>query len=254
VKQPVSVNDKRARARASRDHPGVQVTVKDDRLNTWLFRLFFLVILAAIFQSVVKANIETCSRALCWFWQLKLFDSSDGLTLLVALGALFYTRQQVIEGFRPHVVYEGSGEHRAGTPLARSTSDKTFHIEIKNTGSGTAIVQDIRYHLAVDGNVYFDLSYDEVLDQLEAFGLKPEVDFMLRKISPGYGIAKGGDLLGFEILRSKWRAIKWLDCELDFRGAAGPLYRKEIFLIPRDRDKRFPDENTPTKINGVRLD
>ncbi|MDZ7752938.1 MAG: hypothetical protein U5S82_15085 [Gammaproteobacteria bacterium] len=61
-------------------------------------------------------------------------------------------------------------------------------------------------------------------------------------MSPGYGFAKGSDLHTFEVLQSSWGRIDWLDCEIDFRGSAGPLYRKELFYIPRDRDRRFGRE------------
>ncbi|MDZ7752941.1 MAG: hypothetical protein U5S82_15100 [Gammaproteobacteria bacterium] len=66
--------------------------------------------------KLVSANAAK-GETWTWFCNLDLFDVSTGLTLLVALGPLFYTRRQVIEGFRPHVVYERSAEARPGSVL-----------------------------------------------------------------------------------------------------------------------------------------
>jgi len=87
-----------------------------------------------------------------------------------------------------------------------NNSNDVFCILIKNIGSGS-----------IKAKAYLQLTYEETIDQLRAFGLTPEEDFILRKISPGYGIPKEGELMLFEIIRSKWKDIDWLDCDLDYR-------------------------------------
>jgi hypothetical protein len=219
-----------------RPYPGGQFPLREFRLGAWLFTLGFALAVAAIVQSLVKAQSDICYGWLPALCRLKLFDGSDALTVSVALMALFYTRKQIVDAQLPYISYEGSAERRATSSLPPG---ETFHIVLKNSGSGIAIVQRATFHLRVGDWIGHDMSYDDVLARLAAEGLLPERHFILRRTGRGYGLAKDGELQFFEILRDHWAAIHWLDCDLDFRDVGGRLYRKHVFLVPRDRAKRF---------------
>lgn len=224
-----------------RQQPGGQFALREVRFGKWVFLASFTLAFIAILQSLVKAQDEQCFGLLPGLCMLKLFEPSDALTVFAALVALFYTRKQIVDAQLPYLVYEGSGERRATSALDAGDS---FHVVLKNVGSGIAIIQAVRYHICVGGRVGENLDYDEVVAQLGAAGIKPERHFALRRFGQGYGLAKDGELVVFEILRAGWESVQWLDCDLDFRDVGGRLYRKHIFCVPRDKSTRFPAATT----------
>lgn len=219
------------------DKPGPQTLLREIRLGKWAFIGGFALSLLAIIQSLIKAQSSNCFGHLPGLCGLKLFEPSDALAVFTGLVALFYTRKQILDAQLPYVTYEG-GPNPSFSSLSRKGD--TFGVCMKNVGNGSAIVAAVRYHIRIDGRLRSDLDYDEVLGQLKARGLIPETDFVLESIGIGYAIGKDGTLPMFEILKSRWRAIDLLDCDFDFRDVGGRLYRKQVFLIPRDRDTRFP--------------
>lgn len=217
--------------------PGGQFVLREIRLGKWVFLGSFALAFMAIVQSLIKAQDPQCFGMMPSLCRLELFKPSDALTVFTALMALFYTRKQIVDAQMPYVVYEGSADRRPDSGL---DAGDTFRVTIKNAGSGAAIVYKVRYHVGIRGQDFTDLDYDDAVDQLRAAQLLPERHFMLRGIGQGYALAKDGELVVFEILRSCWSGIEWLDCDLDFRDVGGRLYRKRIFCVPRDRDTRFP--------------
>ena len=226
------------RNRQSRpDKPGAQRVLREIRCGKWIFLAGFALALLAIVQSLIKAQQPDCFGHLPSLCGLKLFDPSDALGVFTGLVALFYTRKQILDSQLPYMTYEGNSN--PAPALLRPDGD-TFGITLKNVGNGSAIVAGVRYHICVHGHLQSDLEYDEVLDQLKRLNLEPEIDFILHSIGTGYALAKDGALRMFEIRQSKWWAVDLLDCDFDFRDVGGRLYRKQVFLIPRDRDRRFP--------------
>ena len=219
------------------DKPGGQFLLREIRLGKWIFLGSFALAFAAIVQSLIKAQDTQCFGMLPMLCGLELFKPSDALTVFTALMALFYTRKQIVDAQMPYVVYEGNADRRPDCGL---DAGNTFRITVKNAGSGAAIVHKVRYHIGIRGQNLEDLDYDDAVAQLRAVQLVQERHFMLRGIGQGYALAKDGELVVFEVLRSAWGGIQWLDCDLDFRDVGGRLYRKRIFCVPRDRDKRFP--------------
>lgn len=217
--------------------PGAQFVLREIRLGKWVFLGSFALTFIAIVQSLIKAQDPQCFGMMPSLCRLELFKPSDALTVFTALMALFYTRKQIVDAQMPYVVYEGSAKRR---PDGSLNPGDTFRITIKNAGSGVAIVHKVRYHIGIRGQDFRDLGYDDAVDQLRAAQLQPEQHFMLRGIGQGYALSKDGELVVFEILRAAWSEIQWLDCDLDFRDVGGRLYRKRIFFVPRDRNKRFP--------------
>lgn len=217
--------------------PGGQFVLREIRLGRWIFIASFTLAFIAILQSLLKAQDPQCFDLLPNLCKLRLFDPSDALAVFTGLIALFYTRKQIIDAQLPYVVYEGSAERRSTSSL---DAGDTFHITVKNVGSGMAVVHKVRYHLCIRGRALADLDYDDAVDQLRAAQLQPEHQFMLRSIGQGYALAKDSELVVFEILYAHWGNIDYVDCDLDFRDVGGRLYRKQIFCVPRDKQKRFP--------------
>lgn len=227
------------------DKPGPQTLLREIRLGKCLFIGGFCLSVLAIVQSLVRALTNDCFGYLPHVCALKLFTPSDALTVFTGLVALFYTRKQILDAQLPYVTYRGKPKSMddakadaTSSPLARSGD--SFGITLKNVGNGSAIVAAVRYHIRVDGRLHSDLDYDKVLSQMKARGLIPETDFVLESIGVGSALGKDDTLTMFEILKSRWQAIDLLDCDFDFRDVGGRLYRKQVFLIPRDRDARFP--------------
>lgn len=220
------------------DKPGPQTLLREIRVGKWVFIGGFALSLLAIVQSLIKAQSSNCFGYLAGLCRLELFEPSDALAVFTGLVALFYTRKQILDAQLPYVTYEGTT-----TPALSSLSRKgdRFGITVKNVGNGSAIVAAVRYYIRIGGQLRSNLDYEEVLGQLKRLGLIPETDFVLESIGVGYALGKDGALPIFEILRSKWGAVDLLDCDFDFRDVGGRLYRKQVFLIPRDRDTRFAE-------------
>jgi hypothetical protein len=219
------------------DQPGGQFVLRELRLGKWIFIGSFALAFLAILQSLIKAQDQDCFGLLPVLCSLKLFKPSDALAVFTGLMALFYTRKQIVDAQKPCVVYLGSDERRSGCSL---DPGDTFSITIKNAGSGSAIVDKAHYHIGIRGQDFRDLSYDDAVDQLNAVMRASDRQFKLRRIGQGYALAKDSELVVFEVLRSAWGEVQRLDCDLDFRDVGGTLYRKQIFCVPRDRDKRYP--------------
>lgn len=236
----VGVLDSGSPKRFLRNTPGPQYAITENKAEIWVYRALFAMVFAVILYAIVKAQLPDETVKSCGFWRLNLIDSGEGFTLLVALLALFYTRKQVLDSLLPYLVYEGMRREKS-VMLTPAVDSETFLIKLKNIGNGTAIIKDVKYHLSVNGESQLSLSYEGLRNQLEkVVGLAYGSDYVLHRISPGFGLAKDNAIDIFEIKLDKWWLMEHLDVSIDFRGTAGSLYRKEVFLIPRDRGSRFP--------------
>lgn len=224
--------------RFRKNSPGPQYAVRDKALSALVYGVLLLIVVLLCLYAIVMPQISPELKGQYWLWHLELFDPGAGLSILVALGALMYTRRQIIDSFFPYLSYQGRTVEK-GETLAQDAHGVIFTITLENSGNGMAILQDTKYHLATSSEEWQNLTHEKVCDQLQGLGLQLDTDIHVRGIGAGYGLSKDSELVIFEARVSRWDVIRHLDCTITFRGIGGSVYGKEIFLIPRDRESRF---------------
>lgn len=193
--------------------------------------LFFLTL-----YSIVQTNAKVFHLEDSPFVSLKLLDTSTAASLFVTLIGALLVRHQFASSVTPRINYRSAKTERYDKQN-RDEVFQTWHVEIHNTGLGSAIINRVDYLFEPAGSKNCSSSYslDNIVKQFAAIDLIPERDYWMQNMSSGFSLAAKDDFFVFEINMKSVEKMTRLDMVLYFQSQLGNRYRRVISLLPQRR-------------------
>jgi hypothetical protein len=166
---------------------------------------------------------------------VKILDTNNSLTLLVALLSLIAVRQQFIATLTPYLTYSSE----EAIKQVDGKSETWWQVHVRNVGSGIASIQSVLYHVAVSSDtVNFSTPpmnlHAQVVEKIKNKGLEEGKDYSLLRFSHGAIIGPNESIMVFEAPLEKARLLTMLDMRIRFESRSGEVYEKDVYCIRAD--------------------
>jgi hypothetical protein len=191
-------------------------------LGSLIVVVFAVAALAVMQDNWIHALPPTLQR-------LKLLDTNNALTLLVALLTLVAMRQQYLSTLKPYLTYSS---HRVPASESGNAED-VWRVEVYNVGTGVAIIQQTVFRYVSASGAESELDHDAVDDRLRGLSWEEGRMFSLPRFSTGFVLGPENKVTAFETNYALLSDLRALDLEITFASRSGERYRKDVFLIPR---------------------
>lgn len=216
-------------------NPGPQKLLKRSWLGSSAIWMLILLVAVLFVHAFLQANFKEVEPG--FISEVKVLDTNDALTLLVALLSLVAVRQQFIHSLQPYLSYERRPTE-APQHLTGAKGEVYWTCHVRNFGPGIAFVQSVWFELSMsDQHIGWNsLNYDQVVERLASQKITIGKDFSLVNFSNGAIIGTADKQLLLEIRDHAARRIKILDMRIRYRSIAGDWFEKTIYCIPRNVD------------------
>lgn len=193
------------------------------------------ILFSLLLFSILQQNLAFFDLEHVRLLSFKILDTNTAASLFVTLIGAILVRHQFALGIRPAVNYTSANVTK-NYPVTSNTPCELWQVVLHNAGSGTAILNSIRFRIGIDGidRGEYSKSHKEVVEALAEIGLVRDQDYSLANVSAGSTLAPRESRTLFEIKASKLQLIKQLDASIQFKGVLGDKYGRELFLIPRE--------------------
>lgn len=193
-----------------------------------------IVFLLLTVYSILQSNLNWFHISESRFWSLKILDTTSSATLFVTLVGALLVRHQFAVSVLPRINYVSSVKTNQNSLKPIHSSD-TWHVEIRNTGLGSAIIDRIDYFLdlANSKDTNYNYKLNSLIIKLAEIDLIRNSDYSIFNMSSGFSLAPKDEYVVFEIKTEHLAKFNSLTMEIYFQGQLGDKYCREISLIAK---------------------
>lgn len=217
-------------------------------VNVFLIVLFALACLLLV-QSIGRENILLFGINHFMF-KMKLLSVDASIALFTTIIGLFFLERQFSKSLMPLI--QTSMDDKAISDTSEPTKSIIHKCYLRNSGSGRAIINTVRYRLIFLGDKdhnNYDIDHFELLERLKVKGLQEGIDFYMPRIAENCSFVPPDSSREFHSSNENFgRKVKYLDMNLVYSNILGVKWTKDFPILYHHRADIITNESNE-KIN-----
>jgi len=200
--------------------------------RVWLVGLGLLAALLTLHGIWTDWRVAPGTEALVpWVLKRKLLTINEGLTIVIALGAVLIAHRQFVYAARPYLHW---------TTVETDLQQGMWRAILKNAGTGLAVIRSAAYAVNFESpGGRLDGTYEEILDELSRRGVSLDADFKLVRFSDGSTLAGGDQVVALEAAVDRLSGIDGIDIRFTYEGVLGDSFEMHARLLPQRKINNF---------------